>query len=102
MSQDAEDTMNEELKQWLKETKPEIKNNDEDEDYSKKKPSGMCELCGERTAESVCLKCGRSVCKSCYFKIIRVCKKCVPKEIGGKWDGSSPDWEKKLGVNWVG
>ena len=101
MLQDADDTMNEELKQWVIDTKQESKASEESEDYSKKKPSGMCQLCGEKTAESVCLKCGKSVCKSCHFKIIRVCKKCVPKDVGGKWDGSRTDWEKKLGLQWV-
>jgi len=102
MSNTADESMNEELRQWLKETKEEIKTSEKTQDYSKKKPSGMCQICGEKTAEAVCLKCGRSICKSCYFKIIQVCKKCVPKEVAGKWDGSRPDWEKKTGVDWVG
>jgi len=38
-------------------------------------------ICGEKTATTVCLKCGKSVCKACHFKIIGVCKKCVPPEI---------------------
>jgi hypothetical protein len=93
--------MNEELKQWLKESKGKIKK-EEKVDYSKKKPEGMCEICGERKAKSVCIKCGRSVCKTCYFKLISVCKKCVPNDIAGKWDGSKKDWEEELGVDWVG
>lgn len=101
MSKDADASMNEELKKWLKETKEEIKTSGKKEDFFRKKPSGMCQICGEKTAKAVCLKCGRSVCKSCYFKIIGVCKKCVPKDIAGKWDGSHPNWEKKLGVEWV-
>jgi len=102
MPNDADESMNEELKQWLKETNKEIKISGKTEDHSKKKPSGMCQICGDKTAEAVCLKCGRSICKSCYFKIIQVCKKCVPKEVAGKWDGSRTDWEKKLEVKWVG
>jgi hypothetical protein len=101
MSIDADNSMNEELKQWLKDTKEDIKSSEKNEDYSNKKPSGTCHICGQRKSEIVCLKCGRSVCKSCHFKIIGVCKKCVPDEIGRKWDGSRPDWEKKLGVEWV-
>ncbi|MEF8879994.1 MAG: hypothetical protein V5A64_06360 [Candidatus Thermoplasmatota archaeon] len=92
-------SMNEELKEWLKETKKE--KSDETEDYSKKKPTGYCNICGERRATAVCIKCGRSVCPSCYFKIINVCKKCVPDDIASKWDGSRPDWEEKLGVEWI-
>jgi hypothetical protein len=42
------------------------------------------------------------VCSSCYFKIIGVCKECVPKDIAEKWEGKQPDWEKELGVEWVG
>jgi len=101
MFKDYEASMNEELKKWLEETKEEIKTSRKKEDLSKKKPFGMCQICGKKKAEAVCLKCGRSICKSCYFKIISVCKKCVPKDIVGKWDGSNSNWEKKLGVKWV-
>ena len=93
--------MNKELKDWLKESKDKVKK-DKKVDYSKKKPKGMCEICGEKSAQAVCIKCGRSVCKSCYFKIISVCKKCVPADVAGKWDGTKKDWEEELGVDWVG
>ena len=94
-------SMNEELQRWIEESKNEIKTSKSKKGKCKK-PSGKCQICGEKTAESVCLKCDKSVCKSCYFKIIGVCKKCIPPEIAGKWDGSHPDWEKELGVEWVG
>jgi len=94
-------SMNEELRRWLMETKEEIKASEKTESASKKKPSGKCQVCGERDAKVVCLKCGRSVCTSCYFKIIGVCKKCVPSDIAEKWEGKYPDWEKVLGVEWV-
>ena len=93
--------MNEELRKWIEESKEKIKDSKAKKGKSKV-PSGKCQICGEKTAEAVCLKCGRSICKSCYFKMIGVCKKCVPPEIAGKWDGSHPDWEKQLGVDWVG
>lgn len=93
--------MNKELQNWLEETKDGNNKLDDFQDFSDKKPKGKCQICGENKATSVCIKCGKSVCNSCYFKIIRVCKKCVPPEIAGKWDGSRPDWEKKLGVEWV-
>jgi len=102
MSNNTSISMNDELRKWITETKKDIQNSENGEDFSKKKPSGKCEICGEKTAEAVCLKCGRSVCKSCYFKIIGICKKCIPRDIAGKWDGSHPDWEKELGVDWVG
>jgi len=101
MSKDADESMNKELKQWLEESKDKIKTSEKKEGFFRKKPSGMCQICGIKKSEAVCLKCGKSVCKSCYFKIIGVCKKCVPKEVAGKWDGSRTDWEKKLGVKWV-
>lgn len=100
MAKDDNISMNEELRRWMEESKEEIK-------LAKKKkngkgPSGKCQVCGEKKAITLCLKCGKSVCKSCHFKIIGVCKKCIPPEIAGKWDGSHPDWEKELGVEWVG
>ena len=100
MANQDNSSMNEELRRWLAESKDEIKL--KRKKSKSKKPTGKCQICGERTADSVCLKCDRSVCKSCYFKIIGVCKKCIPPEIAGKWDGSHPDWEKELGIEWVG
>jgi len=100
MSANKTESMNEELVKWMQESKEEVKKIKKQK--SSKKPKGMCQICGEKTAQYVCIKCERSVCKSCYFKIIGVCKKCVPKEISGKWDGTRPDWEKELGVEWVG
>ena len=101
MSKTKRVQMNKELQDWINESREKVKSSKAKKKGSKKKPSGKCQICGERTAEAVCLKCGKSVCKSCYFKIIGVCKKCVPPKIAGKWDGSKPDWEKELGVEWV-
>lgn len=92
-------SMNEGLREWIKETRGDIQ--EKKKDKKTRKPVGKCQICGEKTAVAVCLKCGRNVCKSCYFKIIGVCKKCVPSEIANKWEGSQPDWEKELGVEWV-
>ena len=101
MAVDDTSSMNEELRKWLEDSKDEIKLSKKKNGKSKG-PSGRCQICGEKKATSICLKCNRSVCKSCYFKLIGICKKCVPKEIASKWDGSNPDWEKQLGVEWVG
>jgi hypothetical protein len=101
MPSDDNAVMNDELRKWINESKQKIKDS-KVKKVKSKIPSGKCQICGENIAEAVCLKCDRSVCKSCYFKIIGVCKKCVPPEIAGKWDGSHPDWEKQLGVDWVG
>jgi hypothetical protein len=97
----SDEAMNEELKRWIQESKKDIKKSDKTESKSKKKPTGKCQICGEKTAEHVCIKCEKFVCKSCYFKIIGVCKKCVTSDVSSKWDGSRPDWEKELGVEWV-
>jgi hypothetical protein len=95
-------SMNEELKRWIQESNPGLKSTKEKSKKSKKKLKGFCQICGQKTAEHICLKCGKAVCKSCYFKIIGVCKKCTPPEVASKWDGSKTDWEKELGVEWVG
>ena len=94
-------SMNEDLKKWFKAQKNNIKDGTESEASSKKSPSGNCELCGEKKAITVCIKCGRNVCKSCHFKLVNVCKKCIPSEVAGKWDGTRKDWEKELGVEWI-
>jgi len=101
LSKDDNVRMNEELQKWINESKDKIKVTGTSKAKSRK-PTGICQICGRKTAEAVCIKCNKSVCKSCYFKIIGICKKCIPKEIAGKWDGSNPDWEKELGVEWVG
>jgi 5-methylcytosine-specific restriction endonuclease McrA len=97
----SEKSMNDELKRWIQESKKEVKALEENTDKVKKKPSGNCQICGEKTAKHVCIKCERFVCNSCYFNIIGICKKCVPPGISDKWDGSCPDWEKELGVDWI-
>jgi hypothetical protein len=93
-------SMNKDLKKWMHESKQNVKNCKNKKDETTK-ASGKCQICGVNKAEVVCLKCKRFVCKSCYFKLIGICKMCVPKDIAKKWDGSSPDWEKKLGIEWV-
>ena len=93
-------SMNEELLRWMEESKDEVKAIKDKKDKCKK-PKGKCQVCGEKTSITVCLKCNKSVCQACHFKIIGVCKKCIPKDVAGKWDGSNPDWENKLGVKWI-
>lgn len=101
MSKKNKSHMNKELQRWIKESKVKFDNKTASDVLKKKKAKGMCQICGERSAEAICIKCGKNVCKSCYFKLISVCKKCVSKEIAGKWDGTKHDWEEKLGVDWV-
>lgn len=93
-------SMNKDLEEWISQEKEKIKDIKKNKKQDKK-PKGMCQICGEKKAVAICIKCGKSVCKSCHFKLIGVCKKCIPQEVASKWDGSRPDWEKELGVKWV-
>ena len=99
------DLMNEELREWIRETKTKLnhsKNDKKKSELKSKKPKGKCEICGEKTAKEICLKCEKSVCISCYFQLIGICKRCVLKETADKWKNKRPDWEKVLDVKWVG
>lgn len=92
--------MNEELKEWIKETHANVKEKEHDQS-SKQQPMGFCEICGENKAKYVCQRCKKNVCSSCYFQLVGLCKDCVEKETADKWKGKKPDWEKLLGVKWV-
>jgi hypothetical protein len=95
------ESMNEDLKQWL--TEEDKANIDKKiSTYKKtKKPHGMCNICKVNKANEVCIKCGKSVCNSCYFHIIALCEYCLSKESVEKWKYRKPDWKKILGVDWV-
>ena len=86
--------MNDELKQWIKEFNKKVEFLEKDKYNNCKNISGKCQICGENTAEHICIICEKFVCKSCYFKIIGICKKCIPSNISNKWNGSSPIREK--------
>jgi len=97
-------SMNEELKEWLQQEKKNIEEFKKSDQCIEKKENlahGVCEICGDNSAKFTCFKCGQKVCPTCFFNILGVCKKCVPKGIAEKWDGTNPDWEKVLGVEWV-
>jgi len=93
-------SMNKDLEEWFSREKEKLKELKK-EKHSGKKPKGNCQICGKNKSVAVCIKCGKSVCKACHFKLIGICKKCTPPEVAGKWEGSRPDWEKELGVEWV-
>ena len=94
-------SMNEDLQNWLTE--------EDKADLSKKikthlkdkKPHGMCQICGTKTAKAICIKCGKSVCLSHYFNLVGLCEKCISKETVEEWKNRKPDWERVLGVDWV-
>ncbi len=94
--------MNKELQQWAFEKRKEIKKANKKIKKTKKASLGKCQICGERDSKFICLKCNRSICPLCHFKIIGICKKCIPSDIAKKWDGKNPDWEKILDLKWIG
>jgi len=93
--------MNEDLKQWI--------SAEEQADISKavhdrlkdKKPKGKCDICRVHPAKSVCIKCGNSVCSSCYFTMVGLCQNCLSKDTIEKWKNKKTDWKKILDVDWV-
>ena len=95
--------MNEELKEWLQETRQDSTFHKSVKKTSKndRKAVGRCYVCGEKEAKEVCIRCGKSVCTACYFHLVGLCKKCLSKTTGEKWKGIKPDWEKTLGVEWI-
>ena len=100
MGEKTIESMNKELQDWIKETRELPTENKRPIDENRK-PEGKCRICGQKDANFICLKCDQSVCSDCYFKIIGVCKQCIPESIVEKWKGKNPDWEKILGVQWV-
>jgi hypothetical protein len=66
-----------------------------------KRPKGKCEICRVHPAKSVCIKCGSSVCSSCYFSMVGLCQNCLSKETIEKWKNKKTDWKKILEVDWV-
>ena len=94
-------SMNDELKQWLSEKDQAELSKKIKTHLKDKKPHGMCQVCGTNDAKVVCIKCGKSVCNSCYFHLVGLCEKCLSKETVEEWKNKKPDWEKVLGVDWV-
>jgi hypothetical protein len=102
-NQSKEDTssMNDALKQWLSESDQTQLSQKIEQKLQGKKPEGPCAVCGVNTAKAVCIKCGSSVCISCYFNIVGLCRKCLSKESLEQWQAKKPNWETILGVDWV-
>ena len=98
---DESKSMNEDLQSWLTEEDQAILSKKIKTHLKDKKPRGMCQICGTKTAKMVCIKCGKSVCSSHYFNLVGLCEKCLSKETVDGWKNKKPDWEKVLGVDWV-
>ncbi|MEM4257584.1 MAG: hypothetical protein QXL17_00315 [Candidatus Thermoplasmatota archaeon] len=93
--------MNEALKQWLSETDQQILSQKIEHHLEGRKPEGMCRACGVNQAKAICIKCGNSVCISCYYSIIGLCRNCISKETVNQWKAKKPNWKTILGVDWV-
>jgi len=93
--------MNEELRKWLSESDQAELSKKIKTRLKDKKPHGICQICGKNDAKVVCIKCGKSVCNSCYFHLVALCEKCLSKETVDEWKKKKPDWKEVLGVDWV-
>jgi hypothetical protein len=98
---DAEITMNEDLRQWISEEEQADISRTVDARLKDKKPKGKCSICRVHPAKSVCIKCGNSVCTSCYFTMVGLCQNCLSKDTIEKWKNKKTDWKKILKVDWV-
>jgi len=93
--------MNKDLEQWVPA--------EEQADISKimnaklkdKKPKGKCSICRVHPAKFICIKCGNSVCSSCFFTMVGLCQSCLSKETIEKWKNKKTDWKQILKVDWV-
>jgi hypothetical protein len=97
----TEITMNEDLKQWLSAEEQADISRTLDVKLKEKKPKGKCNICRVHPAKSVCIKCGNSVCSSCYFTMVGLCQNCLSKDTIEKWKNKKTDWKTILGVDWV-
>jgi len=93
--------MNEDLKEWLSSEEQAVITKTLEEKLKDKKPHGKCSICRVHPAKAVCIKCGNSVCRSCYFTMVGLCQNCLSKSTVEKWKNKKTDWEKILDVDWV-
>ncbi len=94
-------TMNKALKQWVSSEEQADILKMVQERLKDKKPKGKCEICRVHPAKSVCIKCGNSVCSSCYFTLVGLCQNCLSKDTIERWKNKKTDWKKILEVDWV-
>ena len=101
LQKDTKVSMNEELRKWLSEEQQATLSKKIKQHSQKKKPQGMCHVCGTNQGKVVCLKCGKSVCNSCYYHLVGLCEKCLSKESVEEWRKKQPNWHQVLGVDWL-
>lgn len=100
-STDSLKKMNESLKEWLSSKDQEIISKAIQDQLHDRKPEGICQVCGVNTAKAVCIKCKKSICTSCYFTMVGLCKNCLSKETVDSWKTQKPNIKKILEVDWV-
>ena len=100
-SNETKITMNEDLKEFVSAEEQADISKTLDAKLKDKKPKGKCSICRVHPAKSVCIKCGNSVCSSCYFTMVGLCQNCLSKETIEKWKNKKTDWKKILDVDWV-
>lgn len=93
--------MNEDLKDWLSAEEQNDISRTIQERLKDVKPKEKCEVCRVHPAKSVCIKCGNSVCSSCYFTMVGLCQHCLSKKTIEKWKNKKTDWKTILEVDWV-
>lgn len=94
-------TMNKALRQWVSAEEQADISKTVQERLKDKKPKGKCEICRVHPAKSVCIKCGNSVCSSCYFTLVGLCQNCLSKDTIERWKNKKTDWKKILDLDWV-
>jgi predicted GH43/DUF377 family glycosyl hydrolase len=93
--------MNEDLKRWVSAEEQATISKTLEVKLKDKKPRGKCSICRVNSAKTVCIKCGNSVCSSCYFTMVGLCENCLSKKTVEKWKNKKTDWKKILDVDWV-
>jgi hypothetical protein len=94
-------TMNEDLKDWISTEEQVDAMKTKDDGSQDKKPKGKCSICRTHQAKEVCIKCGNSVCISCFFTMVGLCQDCISKETIEKWKNKKTDSENILDVDSV-
>ena len=93
--------MNKDFKQWVSaEEKTDILKAMHTK-FKDKKLKGKCDICRVHAAKFLCIKCGNSVCSSCYFTMVGLCQTCLSKATIEKWKNKKTDWKKILEVDWI-
>lgn len=86
--------MNEDLKDWISAEEQAAITKTLDTHHKEKKPKGKCTICRIRHAKFVCVKCGNSVCSSCFITLVGLCQECLSQETLDQWKHKKTDWNE--------